>query len=167
MMKAVGLLLIVLCGGGIGALAAMRLHQERTAAERMCQLLREWAVQMSFRCSSVQELLEQLQTEAAYEMFTFPAVMLSLLSEGQPVSTAWQAGISQEKLLTEPLKKLLLPLGDELGVSDLDGQLDTLEQYRRNVTYYAEELREKSVPKQRLYFSIGALGGMMAAILLC
>ncbi len=166
MIKLVGLLLIALCGAGTGAVAAIRLRQERIAAERICQMLREWRVQMAFRCSSVQELLEQLQNESAYHMFLFPAIMLRKLADGQNVSAAWCAGISQEKLLTEPLKQLLLPLGDELGASDLDGQLETLEQYRHNVTCYADDLREKSSAKQRLYFSMGALGGIMAAILL-
>ncbi len=166
-MKLVGLLLVVLCGFGSGALAAGKLRQESTAAVRICQLLREWSVQMAFRCSSVPELLEQTEREAAYHGFGFPAVMLQALAEGQPVSSAWQIGIQQENLLTEPLKQLLLPLGDELGTSDLEGQLETLEQYRRHAASLADELRQKSAPKQRLYLTMGALGGIMAAILLC
>ena len=49
MMKWLGLLLIVCSGGGIGFLYAMRLRQERTNLERLCQMLREIAVQIAFR----------------------------------------------------------------------------------------------------------------------
>ena len=66
MMKWLGLLLVVCSGGGIGFLYAMRLRQERTNLERLCQMLREIAVQIAFRSLTVQELLEAngIQPEA-------------------------------------------------------------------------------------------------------
>ena len=54
MMKWLGLLLVVCSGGGIGFLHAMRLRQERTNLERLCQMLREIAVQIAFRSLTVQ-----------------------------------------------------------------------------------------------------------------
>ena len=77
MMKWLGLLLVVCSGGGIGFLYAMRLRQERTNLERLCQMLREIAVQIAFRSLTVQELLEQLCRETAYAAFQFPVTVLS------------------------------------------------------------------------------------------
>ena len=74
MMKWLGLLLVVCSGGGIGFLYAMRLRQERTNLERLCQMLREIAVQIAFRSLTVQELLEQLCRETAYAAFQFPVM---------------------------------------------------------------------------------------------
>ena len=142
MMKWLGLLLVVCSGGGIGFLYAMRLRQERTNLERLCQMLREIAVQIAFRSLTVQELLEQLCRETAYAAFQFPVTVLSGMEQG-------------------------LPLGEELGASDLDGQAATLAQYRMQLEPYAAEAGEKCVQRQRLYCSLGLLGGLLAAILLC
>ena len=122
------LLLVVCSGGGIGFLYAMRLRQDRTNLERLCQMLREIAVQIAFRSLTVQELLEQLCRETAYAAFQFPVTVLSGMEQGLPLAEAWAAGIRQDKAVPEPAKKLLLPLGEELGASDLDGQAATLAQ---------------------------------------
>ena len=167
MMKWLGLLLVVCSGGGIRFLYAMRLRQERTNLERLCQMLREIAVQIAFRSLTVQELLEQLCRETAYAAFQFPVTVLSGMEQGLPLAEAWAAGIRQDKAVPEPAKKLLLPLGEELGASDLDGQAATLAQYRMQLEPYAAEAGEKCVQRQRLYCSLGLLGGLLAAILLC
>ena len=97
MMKWLGLLLVVCSGGGIGFLYAMRLRQERTNLERLCQMLREIAVQIAFRSLTVQELLEQLCRETAYAAFQFPVTVLSGMEQGLPLAEAWAAGIRQDK----------------------------------------------------------------------
>ena len=118
MMKWLGLLLVVCSGGGIGFLYAMRLRQERTNLERLCQMLREIAVQIAFRSLTVQELLEQLCRETAYAAFQFPVTVLSGMEQGLPLAEAWAAGIRQDKAVPEPAKKLLLPLGFHLLRTD-------------------------------------------------
>ena len=142
MMKWLGLLLVVCSGGGIGFLYAMQLRQERTNLEQLCR-------------------------ETAYAAFQFPVTVLSGMEQGLPLAEAWAAGIRQDKAVPEPAKKLLLPLGEELGASDLDGQAATLAQYRMQLEPYAAEAGEKCVQRQRLYCSLGLLGGLLAAILLC
>ena len=156
MMKWLGLLRgWFAAAGGIGFLYAMQLRQERTNLERLCQMLREIAVQIAFRSLTVQELLEQLCRETAYAAFQFPVTVLSGMEQGLPLAEAWAAGIRQDKAVPEPAKKLLLPLGEELGASDLDGQAATLAQYRMQLEPYAAEAGEKCVQRQRLYCSLG------------
>lgn len=167
MLKWIGLCFVILCGTGAGILTASKLRQERIAMERLCQMLRELSVQMEFRASTVQELLEQLQCAPAYAMFCFPAVVLEKMQSGEPLCQAWRFGLQADKAVPESAKQLLLPLGEELGASDLLGQVETLAQYRKQLEPYAEETGKQCTQRQRLYISMGALGGMMLAILLC
>ena len=167
MMKLLGLLLVVCCGAGIGVMQAMRLRQTHRNLEQLCRMLRELSVQMAFRSLTVQELLEQLCREPAYAAFQFPVLVLSGLEQGMPLADAWESGIRQDMAIPETGKNLLLPLGEELGASDLDGQTATLSQYRRQLEPYAAEAGELCRRKQRLYCSLGVLGGFLAAILLC
>lgn len=167
MMKLLGLFLVVCCGAGTGLLGALRLRQERTCLERLCRMLRELSVQMRFRGASVQELLEQLCRESAYDVFSFLPDILTAMEQGMPLCEAWHLGIGQDKAVPDAAKQLLLPLGEELGASDLEGQVSTLAQYRRQLESYAEEAGTRCAQRQRLYCSLGFFGGMTAAILLC
>ena len=141
-MKLLGLLLVVCCGAGIGVMQAMRLRQTHRNLEQLCRMLRELSVQMAFRSLTVQELLEQLCREPAYAAFQFPVLVLSGLEQGMPLADAWESGIRQDKAIPETGKNLLLPLGEELGASDLDGQTATLSQSRRQLEPYAAEAGE-------------------------
>ena len=139
-----GLLLVVCCGAGIGVMQAMCLRQTHRNLEQLCRMLRELSVQMAFRSLTVQELLEQLCREPAYAAFQFPVLVLSGLEQGMPLADAWESGIRQDKAIPE-----------------------TLSQYRRQLEPYAAEAGELCRRKQRLYCSLGVLGGFLAAILLC
>lgn len=167
MLKLIGLSLIVLCGVGVGWLSAMRLQQERTAIERLCQFLREISVQIEFRASTVQELLEQISAEPAYARFCFLQSVASALNTGTPLCQAWHDGIQADAAVPDPATEILLPLGYELGASDLSGQAETLAQYQHRLEDCLQTVSAHSLRRQRLYLSMGALGGMMAAILLC
>lgn len=167
MIKWLGLLLVVCCCAGLGVMQAMRLRQTCRNLEQLCRMLRELSVQMAFRSLTVQELLEQLCRESAYAAFQFPVTVCSGLEQGLPLSEAWESGLAQDSAVPEAARKLLLPLGDELGASDLEGQRATLSQYRQQLEPYTAEAGEKCRQKQRLYCSLGILGGFLAAILLC
>ncbi len=167
MLKWIGLFCVVLCGAGAGWLSAMRLQQEKTAAERLCRFLRELAVQMEFRACTVQELLEALRTESAYQQFRFLNDVLLGLEAEKSLCNAWQDAIRADAAVPPAVKEILLPLGNELGVSDLSGQMETLAQYRRQLEDCFHEIAQRNAKRQRLFLSMGLLGGMMAAILLC
>ncbi len=167
MVKGFGLILLVLCGAGIGWLAAMRVRQERFSLERLCQMLRAFSVQMEFRADTVEELFEMLCAESAYAMFSFPRIILDHLSRGVSLSEAWRIGLTADGAVPEMAKEQLLPLGDELGASDIIGQVETLAQYRSRLEAQAAQQSTRAATLQRLYLSMGTLAGMMAAILLC
>ncbi len=167
MLKFIGFFLIVLCGLLAGVLAAFRIGQERLSLDRLCHFLRALSVQMEFRASTVQELLEQLSSEPAYASFSFLDTVAHDLAHGVPLAQAWHTNILHDSAVPECAKEILLPLGDELGTSDLLGQAQTLAQYRDRLESCLHIHSQQYLKKQRLYLSMGLLGGMMAAVLLC
>ena len=166
MLKLVGLLFLVACGAGVGWQAVQHLRQERSAWELLGQMLRKIAVQMEFRGCTTQELLEQIAEEPAYQRFCFPEQTCFRLAEGIPFPEAWQEALSKDTAVPREAVQHLLPLGEELGASDLEGQLETLAQYARQLEPYAKEAESRCCRLQRLYLSMGILGGLMAAVLL-
>jgi len=57
-MKFLGLILVAFCGVGVGWLFSLQKRQECVALQALCQMLREFSVQMSFCSGTVSELLE-------------------------------------------------------------------------------------------------------------
>ena len=89
------------------------------------------------------------------------------MAQGDSVCQAWQTGLTQDKAVPELMRRILLPLGEELGASDLAGQAETLEQYRMQLEPYTAAAAERCQRLQRLYVSMGVLCGLLLAILLC
>ena len=89
-----------------------------------------------------------------------------LLSGANLFPEAWQEALSKDAAVPREAVQHLLPLGEELGASDLEGQLETLAQYARQLEPYAKEAESRCCRLQRLYLSMGILGGLMAAVLL-
>lgn len=166
MMKWLGLLLVVCSGGGIGFLYAMRLRQERTNLERLCQMLREIAVQIAFRSLTVQELLEQLCRETAYAAFQFPVTVLSGMEQGLPLAEAWAAGSGRTRQCRNRQRNCCCRWG-RTGSQRLGRTGGNAGTVSHAAGAYAAEAGEKCVQRQRLYYSLGLLGGLLAAILLC
>ena len=82
-------------------------------------------------------------------------------------SEAWRAAVEKEQKLPEDLYSLLLSMGESLGTSDLEGQLSTLGQYLAQLEQIYQAAWAAYRTKGKLFRSMGLLGGMSAALLLC
>jgi len=107
-----------------------------------------------------------LTIESAYQMFSFPKQTLLLLQKGETLANAWRLALKSDGIVPEEVCLLLLPLGEELGASDLDGQVETIAQYRSLLESKTKEIGMQAQNLQKLYFRLGILGGLMAVILL-
>lgn len=127
--------------------------------------LEELGILMRWNGDTLPVLLGTLAQKQAYEP-------LSFLKQIYPdrygsFSEAWRTAVQQERRLPQELKELLLSLGDSLGTSDLDGQLRTLAQYSVQLRQIHHTAAEAYHTKGKLFRSLGLLGGMSAALLLC
>ncbi len=156
---------MVFCGAGCGFAASSSLKRQVVYCKALRMFLEELGILMRWNGDTLPVLLEGLAQKQTYAPLNFLKQVHP--EEGKPFSEAWKAAVKQEHRLPKELSHLLLSLGDSLGTSDLDGQMLTLARYGQQLEQIGQAAEEQYRTKGRLYRSMGLLGGMSAALLLC
>lgn len=167
MLKEIGLLLLVLCGGLCGFYAAVSVRRKQQQLVTLSALLHELEISMWCHGGTLQELLELLTQRETYRCFSFLGDTIAAMQEQASFSVAWREAVQTDAALSVDSKQLLCELGEELGTSDLYSQREILERYRSRLQQQEAAQREASQKKIKLYQSMGLLAGMAIAILLC
>ena len=117
----------------------------------------------------VAELMKNLSESSAVSDLKFIGRCSEMLENGAPFSVAWKNSIEEDseikKLLPATYKSLAL-LGDEIGSTDLEGQLSSCGYFKQIFTAALSECEEKSKRNSKLCPSLGILLGISAAIMM-
>ena len=70
-----------------------------------------------------------------------------------------------ETCLTNEEKRKISLLGERLGYLDREMQLRQLELYESDFQYLLQNLQKDEAEKKKIYRSLGAMGGVMLAVL--
>lgn len=123
--------------------------------------------QLRYSRMPVPDLLKSLCENSALSGLGFLRESRELLCFGESFSSAWKKSIEAsaelKKLLPETYDNLLV-LGDEIGATDLDGQLSRCEYYSRVFSRVLAEREEKSKRSAKLFPPLGMLLGISAAL---
>lgn len=113
----------------------------------------------------VYKLSAELKRSGSFDNLGFIRELPESFSPDENFHSVWRKAVESEKLHSEE-KQILLCLGDELGNSDICGQLSVLASLEEEIAS-AEKLRtEESHKKGKLYRSVGMLFGVMAGVLI-
>ena len=166
-MKWAGLLLIVLTGGAIGWRQALGLRQRTAALEELLRWIRQLAAVMRYTAAPLGELLADSSLREGYPALPFLAA-LAQQADGGSFSEIWRRSIDSEQGLafTEEDRALLLRFGDQLGQTDIEGQLAHCALYVELLEERLAEAREAQRTKGHMYATLGVSGGLALAILL-
>lgn len=167
MLKGIGLLLLVVCGGLCGFYAAANVRRKQQQLVTLSSLLHELEISMWCHGGTLQELLELLTQRETYRCFSFLRNTIVSMQEQTSFSVAWREAVQADATLPLDSKQLLCELGEELGISDLYSQREILERYRSRLQQQETAQREESQKKIKLYQSMGLLVGIAIAILIC
>lgn len=167
MLKAAGLLCIIVCGAGMGTGASAMLRNRITVCKALRYFFQELGIMMRCTGDTLSALIEGLAYSESCGTLGFLREAVLLIEKGEPFPLAWKRSVSTSSGLTSEIRDMLLSLGDSLGTSDLAGQLMTLERAEHELEVIYEKALEQYRTKGKLYRCLGVLGGMSAALLLC
>ena len=140
MLKGIGLLCLVLCGGICGFLAANRVRQKQEQLVHLAAFLHELEIRMWCHGGTLQELFQQLSEQETYQTFSFLSNTLIAMQQVS-FTEAWKTSVQADKELSPDSQQMLCELGEELGISDLYTQKEILERYRSRVQQMEAEQR--------------------------
>ena len=130
-------------------------------------LLGEMHGRLRYLQPTVQGLVSALAAQHRFSGLPFLKESARLMLKGQEFSSGWREALkAHEGILGKEEAAILASLGDVLGQSDLDSQLAAIDLARVQLEQRIEGARKKVMAQGSLYRSIGALGGVAAAIIL-
>lgn len=123
------------------------------------------SVMIRYRALDVYEIITALQEIPACVSLQFLKKLPSCYDPSQDFHQLWSEAVSSDRMLGAEEKRILLDFGGTFGMSDIDGQLTSLESASASMQE-TEHLRNDDYTKKgRLYRSVGMLFGIMAGIL--
>ena len=165
-MKWIGLIFLILCGAMAGMACSGKLRMKLERTEKLCSFLREMGVLMQYQMSTLGELLDTFSSRSVYQEFQFLS-QTAVHMQQTPFVQAWSEQVQAEKHLPSEVKEVLLELGEDLGTTDLEGQLSALSQAHIQLQRFQDTYRVTYQKKGKLYRSLGLLAGLLLAVLFC
>lgn len=169
MFKIAAAVLIVAAFASAGGYFASLDKKRAQTLETILLMLSITESQLRYSRMPVSDLLKSLCENNALSGLGFLKECRELLCFGESFSSAWKKSVEAssglKRLLPETYDNLLV-LGDEIGATDLDGQLSRCEYYSRLFSRVLSEREEKSKRSAKLFPPLGMLLGISAALFL-
>lgn len=166
MVKIIGFICVVLCGAGGGAIMSEKLRHLRESSRQIHGMLIQVSVMIRYRALNVYEIVRELHCSGSYPELEFLRELPESYEAGADFTELWAKAVENDNGIGAEEKRLLTAFGAELGTSDIDGQLMTIQSAIESMSGIESRRSEEYRAKGRLYRSIGALFGLMTGIVL-
>lgn len=170
MLKAVGLILIITAGTGLGFSRCHALAEREKNLKAILRMVILLKGEISYGHSSLHDAFamasEKLQGK--FGEFLKETSLRMMDSPGMRFGEIFRE-CAQKKLqplyLTKEEEETLLSFGEHLGYLDLNMQLRQLELFEKELVFWIENLQTEIPEKKKIFQSLGIMGGILLAIL--
>ncbi len=166
MVKITGFICVVLCGAGGGAIMAEKLRRLRESSRQLLEMLIQISIMIRYRALNVYEIVRELHSFGSYTELGFLGELPESYEAGEDFTVLWSKAVERDNGIGKEEKRILTSFGAELGTSDIEGQLMTIQSAIETMSSIESRRSEDYLKKGRLYRSIGALFGLMTGIIL-
>lgn len=145
--------------------------KKRVAALKAADLmLAEIKLMIEYNSADVYEITEALAGHEGLKILWFLSELDLMLKNSHevPFGVQWEEAVRKWEcpFFKGEERKLIVSVGENLGRSGIDGQLRFIEMARQELSGIISRAEEENVRKGKLYRSLGALSGALAAVLL-
>lgn len=166
MIKFTGIIMIFLASSAVGFFMSDSIKNKKIRLETERKMLEEISVMIRYNMLTVREMIIEIKENDFFSGLLFIEKIRQKLIEGISFPEAWEKSIKSDASLSTDEKKLLQELGSSLGTTDSQGQLSSLEIYKKRLDNMIESETEKYKTQGKLYRSLGIMMGAMLGILI-
>ena len=164
LLKIAAAILFITAGTASGAAAAKKIHDDTVICRSIFALLQHISILIRTTGMDVYKLVFELKRTETLAPLQFIANLPDAFDPGTDFHYCWQKAVGSYNYGSEE-KRVLLTLGNELGRSDIPGQLSVIEALQEDIAATERHRTDELHKKARLYRSVGTLFGVMAGIL--
>lgn len=171
-MKMTGCILIVAGTSGYGIWMAGRYGEHLQTLEQLRQMILLLKGQILYANAPLMEAFDTVgrRTEGVLSELFMGVADRIRDQQGEPFYQIWAEeidGVEPDAALFKKDKQMLTAMGEHLGFMDRDMQERNILLYLEQLDLEIANLRDHKQERSRLYTSLGVMGGLFLAILLC
>ena len=166
-MKWIGSILLIATGLGTGLAGWLRLQRRVNALQQFLLFINRLSERIRYTTAPLSVLLQALSKTDEFK--DFPLLQISFQGAGREMRRYWQDAIEEQGEswgFSADDRVLVKAFTGELGKTDAAGEVRFCEDYETLTRSRLEQAREDWKSKGRLYLTLGACGGIAAALLL-
>lgn len=166
MLKYAGLALIIAISSFSGIYFSATLRARLVALKKINYLIDEIIILLRFKASTVYEIIDHMKKDEFFSDFEF---LGNITSDSV---TSFQLDWCNSIEVNPPLNlksedlQILVDIGKNLGTSDIEGQISTLNLQRNELKLLISSAEADCEKKSKLYRSLGVLVGAFISVML-
>lgn len=134
--------------------------------EKFITMLNEMEILIRFRAVRTCELISELSGQESFRNFLFLNILSDYIEdETVDINEGWRNAASRTMFFTESDKRILLNVGEQIGSTDIDGQLSMLSMNKtlaeRNLSEAENDYRIKGKMLKTVWGLCGLAAGIM------
>lgn len=165
LLKLMGFICFVSAGAVVGITKSTQLKTMRDSCREICEMLIQVSIMIRHRGLDVYEIFNEILSSGGYRCLMFLNKLPDKYRPGENFHEIWRDAVSSDKTIGDEEKQQLLSFGENLGTSDIEGQLMSIESVIELIKQIEQKRNEEYYRKGRLYRSVGLLFGVIAGIM--
>ena len=149
----------------IGMIASTTLKMRVVQLRKLITMLDEMSVLIQFRALKTRELIKEISEHDCLGSFIFLDILSECLEFESDINIGWKTAVKQTAFLNSSDKDIMLSVGDQIGTTDINGQISMLELNKnlaeRNLYQAEEEYRIKGKMLRTVWCLCGLAAGIM------
>lgn len=135
--------------------------------EKLVAMLSEIEILIRFRALRTGELISELTEQESFKNFLFLNILSLYIADGETdINRSWLAAAGKTAFLNESDKRILVSVGEQLGSTDIDGQLSMLALNKTLAQRNLCEAENDCRIKGKMFKNVWGLCGLAAGIML-
>lgn len=164
LIRAISVVLIILCGAFCGLNSSEKLRKITEICREIEKMLRICEFSIKSCEADVYGIVSRLR-EADFCMLPFLSELPESYEQCRDFHGKWRSSVLKCRYFALEEEALLIEIGETLGTSDTEGQLKALAFYRERANALYEQRNAEYMAKGRLYRSLGLLAGLTVGII--
>lgn len=149
----------------IGMMFSAGLKMRVNELKKIILMLDEMATLIRFRAIRTKEMIEEIANHESFSNFIFLNILADCLELDDDINSSWRTAAARTIFLNEGDKAILMGVGEQIGGTDIDGQLSMLELSKtlaeRNLLNAEDEYRTKGKMLRTVWGLCGIAAGIM------
>lgn len=135
--------------------------------ENLVNMLTEMEILIRFRALRTGEIIKELSAQESFRNFIFLNILNDCTDEPDcDISEQWQYALKRTVFFSDSDKRILLSVGEQIGSTDIEGQLSMLSLNKNLARRNLDEAERDFRIKGRMLRTVWGLCGIAAGIII-